>query len=119
MTLLSALIFLPSIFSGTLAVHLLWPEKNLLAFPLKISLGIGLGLGISSILYFLVLQIAPGHVNMLTVQIILLILLLAITFLRERKQTWEDTHLPVLSYLQWFLFGIFFSCFRYSSAGFY
>ena len=108
MTLLSALIFLPSIFSGTLIVHLLWPEKNLLAYLLKFSLGTGLGLGISSILYFLVLQIAPVHVNMLTVQIILLILLLAIMFLRERKQTREEMHLPVLSYLQWILLGIFF-----------
>ena len=108
MTLLSVLIFLPAIFSGTLIVHLLWPEKNLLAYLLKFSLGIGLGLGISSILYFLVLQIAPVHVNMLTVQIILLILLLAIMFLRERKQTWEEMHLPVLSYLQWILLGIFF-----------
>ena len=108
MTLLSALIFLPSIFSGTLVVHLLWPEKNLLAFPLKISLGIGLGLGISSILYFLVLQAMPGRVNMLTVHIILLILLLAITFLRERKPKWEGIRLPALSFLQWVLFGIFF-----------
>ncbi|NOT03820.1 MAG: hypothetical protein HOP27_04395 [Anaerolineales bacterium] len=108
MTLLSALIFLPTIFSGTLVVHLLWPEKNLLAFPLKFSLGIGLGLGISSILYFLVLQAMPGRVNMLTVQIILLILLLAITFLRGRNQKWEEIRLPALSYFQWILFGVFF-----------
>lgn len=108
MTLLSALIFLPSIFSGTLIVHLLWPEKNLLTYLLKFSLGIGLGLGMSSILYFLVLQAPVGHVDMLTVQIIFLVLLLSITFLKERNQTWNGIHLPSLSYLQWVMLGIFF-----------
>ena len=73
---------------------------------LKFFLGIGLGLGISSILYFLVLQIAPGRVNTLTLQIILLIFLLAITFLRARNQNWKEFYLPSLSRLQWALVGI-------------
>jgi hypothetical protein len=107
MTLLSFIIFLPAIFSGMLVIHLLWPERTMPAFPLKFSLGIGLGLGISSILYFLVLQIAPGRIHMLTLQIILLILLLAITVLRARNQKWDRIHLPALSRLQWGLFCIF------------
>ncbi len=106
MTLLSFIIFLPAIFLGTLIIHLIWPERNALAMFLKFSLGIGLGLGISSILYFLVLQIAPGRINTLTLQIILLIFLLAITFLRARKQNWKEFFLPSLSHLQWALIGI-------------
>ena len=119
MTILSFLVFLPCIFSGTLVVHLLWPEKTIKAFLLKVSLGIGLGLGMSSILYFLVLQAPAGIVDMLTVQIVLLVLLLSITFLKERNQTWNGIRLPSLSYLQWVMLGIFFSCFRYRDVGFY
>ncbi|MBK7456826.1 MAG: hypothetical protein IPJ46_24800 [Anaerolineales bacterium] len=62
----------------------------------------------SSILYFLVLQAPAGHVDMLTVQIIIMVLLLSITFLKERNQTWNGTRLPSLSYLQWVMLGIFF-----------
>jgi hypothetical protein len=106
MTLLSFIIFLPAMFLGTLVIHLLWPERTPLALLLKFSLGIGLGLGFSSILYFLVLQVAPGRINMLTLQIILLVLLLVVMFLRARGQPkWDMIYVPGISPLQWGLVG--------------
>lgn len=106
MTLLSFIIFLPVIFSGTLILHLLWPEKNPLAFLLKFSLGIGVGLGINSILYFQIIQIAPDRINPLTLQIIFLIFLLVFTFLRERSQKSNETALLTLSRLQLVLVSV-------------
>jgi hypothetical protein len=108
MTIFSFVTFLPAILSGTLLIHLLWSERKPSAFLLKFSLGIGLGLGISSIIFFLLLQIAPGHINMLSLQITLLIFLMTITFFQERKQKWNGINPPRLSYLQWILVGAAF-----------
>jgi len=100
MTLLSFLIFVPVLLSGSLVVHLLWPEKSLTALLLKFFLGIGLGLGINSIIYFLVLILVPGRVDGLVLQILLLIVLLTLAFWRERGQRWGRVDFPRLSGLQ-------------------
>lgn len=109
MTFLSFIVFLPPIFLGTALIHYLWPEKTATAFFLKASLGIGFGLGLNSILYFLVLQVAPGRIgriSLLTLQIIILASLLTITLLRARKQKWSQVYLPTLSRLQWGMISI-------------
>lgn len=54
MTFLRALLaFLPGIGIGLAAAHLLWPERGLRAWLLKVFLAPGLGLGIDSCLQFL------------------------------------------------------------------
>ncbi|MBL8062773.1 MAG: glycosyltransferase family 39 protein [Anaerolineales bacterium] len=107
MTLLSFITFIPTVILGTLIVHLIWPEKSLTAILLKFSLGTGLGLGISSILYFLVLQIAPGRVNMLILQAILLIPLFIASYSKAKFPRIADLQIPAMSWLQWGLFTIF------------
>lgn len=107
MTLLSFITFIPTILLGTLIVHLIWPEKSLSAILLKFSLGTGLGLGISSILYFLVLHIAPGRVNMLILQAILLIPLFIAGYSKAKFPRIADLQIPAMSWLQWGLFTIF------------
>ena len=52
MTLLSILVFLPSVLSGIWIVHLLWPERGWKVAWVKVFLGIGLGLWTSLIVGF-------------------------------------------------------------------
>jgi len=101
MTLSSFLIFLPTILSGSLIVHLLWPERRPMALLLKLSLGVGLGMGISSILYFMILVVAPGRVNMLLVTFILFAMLSLAVLVREQGRQWDQPRFPRLSGLQW------------------
>jgi len=101
MTISSFFIFIPSILLGILTIHLVWPERHPLTLLLKLSLGVGLGLGISSILYFLILQVAPGRISIRGIQIILATNLLIFTAIRERNRKWNGVYLPRLSGLQW------------------
>lgn len=105
MTIASSLVFLIPVLSGSLLVHRLWPERSGSALLLKLALGVGLGLGVSSILYFLSLLIAPGRVNMLALQAGLLLALLILTILRERKPAWPGFADRSLSPVQLGLLG--------------
>lgn len=107
MTLLGFLTFIPTILLGTLIVHLIWTETSLPSMLLKLSLGTGFGLGVSSILYFLVLQVAPGRVNMLVLQLFLLIPVSIIAYFKLGFPKIKDVRIPALSWLQWVLLGIF------------
>jgi hypothetical protein len=85
MTLLSILAFLPSVLAGILAVHLLWSEGGWKAGWVKIFLGFGLGLGQASLLNFVYMLLFFNESGFLFVQLVLLIGLLIIWLLRERK----------------------------------
>lgn len=108
MTAPSLLIFLLPALIGSFLIHLLWPERSGLALLLKVSLGVGAGLGLSSFLFFLSLLIAPGKINMLVVQTILLIALALAVIVRERGKKWPALKWPALSSLQWGLVGAVF-----------
>ena len=101
MTLQSFLVFLPAMLSGSLLIHLLWPEREPAALLLKASLGAGLGLGLASILYFISLLLMPGKVNLLPVTLAVLAALGIVVLLRERGQRWDVPRMPLLSRLQW------------------
>lgn len=107
MTFLSFMAFLPSVAVGVLVVHLLWSQKSPSTLPFKLSIGVGLGLGISSILYFIVLQIAPGRVNILILQISLVLALSIAVYYKHGMPDFGAMRIPALSRLQWGLFGIF------------
>ncbi|MGA7194260.1 MAG: hypothetical protein WBW94_11580 [Anaerolineales bacterium] len=84
MTLLSILVFLPSIFSGIVIVHLLWPERGWKIIWVKIFLGIGLGLGQASLLDFIYMLLFSNENGFLFVQLALFVGLLIIVIVRER-----------------------------------
>ena len=85
MTFLSILVFLPSILSGILIVHLLWPERGWKVIWVKIFLGIGLGLGQASLLDFIYMLLFSNENGFLFVQLALFVGLLAIVITHERK----------------------------------
>jgi len=100
MTLASFFVFSIAALCGTLVVHLLWPEQKGMILLLKLSLGVGVGLGTSSILYFLTLLIAPGQLNVMAIQTGLLVSLLIVVFIRERRRNWRGLAFSPLSRLQ-------------------
>ncbi|MFZ1043980.1 MAG: hypothetical protein WCA79_16900 [Anaerolineales bacterium] len=85
MTLLSILVFLPSILAGLLIVHLLWPERGWKVFWVKIFLGIGLGLGQASLLDFVYMLLFSTENRFFFVQLALFAGLLIVVIIRERK----------------------------------
>lgn len=109
MTLLSFLTFIPSVILGLLSVNLIWTEKSPSSLPLKLSLGVGLGLGLSSMLHFVTLHIAPGKINPVLLQVILVIALSIVTYYKAGIPKFHNLRLPKLSWLQWGLFIAFVS----------
>lgn len=101
MTLLSFLAYAPAIVLGTLIVHLFWPQKFPSSVLIKASLGTGLGLGLSSILYFITLQAAPGRINMIVLQIIIIILLAVIGYFGRGIPGISPVRIPSLTWGQW------------------
>ncbi|HEY9152649.1 MAG TPA: hypothetical protein VIN60_07170 [Anaerolineales bacterium] len=85
MTLLSILVFLPSILAGILIVHLLWPERGWKALWVKLFLGIGVGLGQASLLDFVYMLLFSNENGFLFVQLTLCAALLIAVIVRERK----------------------------------
>jgi hypothetical protein len=85
MTWLSILAFLPSVLTGILAVHLLWPERGWKALWVKVFLGIGLGLGQASLLDFIYMLLFSNESGFLFVQLALFAGLLVAFILRERQ----------------------------------
>ncbi len=104
MTLFSFLAYVPAIILGTLIVHLLWSEKFPSSLLIKTSLGVGLGLGLSSILYFIVLQVAPGQINMAILQIILIIPLAVAMYF---KKGMAIPRIPSLTWARWGWISLF------------
>lgn len=98
MTLLSFLAYVPAIILGTLIVHLFWSEKFPSSLLIKASLGVGLGLGLSSILYFIVLQVAPGRTNTAVLQIILILPLASAVYFKKGVAI---PRIPSLAWGQW------------------
>jgi len=84
MTIRSLFVLLPSIISGGLLVHLIWPVKGVKTILFKVCLGIGIGLGLNSLLYFLYLLIFNRQTGFWGLQILVLIALVSITIFRER-----------------------------------
>lgn len=101
MTLLSFLAYAPAIVLGALIVHLFWPQKFPSSVLIKASLGTGLGLGLSSILYFITLQAAPGRINMIVLQIIIIILLGVIGYFGRGTPGISPVRIPSLTWGQW------------------
>lgn len=110
MTILSILTYLPAIILGALIVHSLWPDKFAPAILLKLSLGVGLGLGISSILYFTSLQIAPGRINILLVQIFLIASLAVIIYFKKGIHGLTPVRIPTMTWIQWGWVTAFIIC---------
>ena len=82
-------IFLLPILTGGLVIHLIWPERAARILVFKAFLGIGIGLGIWSLLYFLYLLWFADRHWFIVIQLIIFILLLAITIWKERKGGWN------------------------------
>ncbi len=85
MTPLLILGFVLPVLTGFLLAHVLWPQRQFSSLLLKLFLGIGIGLGLSSILYFIYLLLFAGQGWFLLVQVGLLILLLALAFVQQRR----------------------------------
>lgn len=101
MTLLSFFAYAPTIVLGALVIHLIWPEKFPSSVLIKVSLGTGLGLGLSSILYFITLQVAPGRINMVALQIIFIILLAVIGYYKKGMPGISPLRIPSWTWGQW------------------
>ena len=85
MTLLSILVFLPSILTGILMVHLLWSDRGWKVAWVKVFLGFGLGLGQASLLDFIYMLLFSNENGFLFVQLALFTGLLIAVIVRERK----------------------------------
>ena len=85
MTLLSILVFSPSILVGILIVHLLWSDRGWKVAWVKVFLGTGLGLGQASLLDFIYMLLFSNENGFLFVQLALFAGLLTIVITRERK----------------------------------
>ncbi len=85
MTLVSFLVFLPSVLSGILIVHLLWPERGWKVGWVKVFLGIGLGLGQASLLDFIYMLLFSNENGYLFVQLALFVCLLIAVIIHEGK----------------------------------
>jgi hypothetical protein len=103
------LIFLLPILTGSLLVHMLWPDRALKNLVLKAFLGIGVGLGIASLSYFLYLSMFAGQHWFIAVQAISLLILLAANLWQERKravQALPQWKLGAASRLQYVFAGL-------------
>jgi len=89
------LVLLP-ILTGGILVHLVWPDRDIKILVFKAFLGIGIGLGIWSLLYFIYLLGFANRHWFIVIQLVLFILLLAVTIWVERKRGW--TFLPHWSF---------------------
>src|SRR5574342_613678 len=85
MTLQSLFTILPSVISGGVAAHLIWPDREVKSILLKLFLGIGFGLGINSILFFIFLLVFNRRGAFVGLQIFVMIVLIAMFILRERS----------------------------------
>ncbi|HUH96385.1 MAG TPA: hypothetical protein VLZ89_03445 [Anaerolineales bacterium] len=85
MTLLSILVFSPSLLTGILIVHLLWPAGGWKVFWVKLFLGLGLGLGQASLLDFVYMLLFSSENGFLFVQLALSAGLLTAALVRARK----------------------------------
>ena len=110
MTILSFLAYAPAIILGTLIVHWLLPDKFTPSVLLKLSLGTGLGLGLSSIIYFISLQVAPGRVNMPVLLVILIVALVVIIYFQKGLEGLTPTRIPTMTWMQWGLIATFIAC---------
>ncbi len=105
MTLLSILVFLPSVLSGILIIHLLWPERGWKVIWVKVFLGIGLGLGQASLLDFIYMLLFSKENGFFFFQLALFVCLLIVVVLRERKHLQLTPPRIQLSRLQIILFA--------------
>ena len=85
MTLQSFLILLPSIVSGGILTHLIWPDKEFKSILFKLFLGIGIGLGLNSLLVFIYLLIFDRQPGLFVVQILIMVVLVSMLIVRERS----------------------------------
>jgi len=86
MTIQSVLILLPSVLSGILLAHLIWPDGKIKSILLKLFLGIGLGLGVNSQLFFIYLLLFGRQSGYLIVQLLELIVLAILVFNLEKSR---------------------------------
>src|SRR5258707_5896306 len=82
--------FLPSILTGFLVVHSLWPERDWKTMWVKGFLGIGLGLGLVSMLDFLYMLVFFTESGFLILQLLILLALGTLVFYRERNNLHFD-----------------------------
>lgn len=80
-----AVLFLIPILSGSLLVHLLWPDRELKSIILQAFLGIGVGLGLNSLSYFIYMSFFAGQHWFLGIQLATLLGLLATSIWHERS----------------------------------
>jgi hypothetical protein len=100
MNILSLLTFLPPILTGTLLVHLLWADrKSPFDLIFQFSLGTALGLGLTSLLYYLYLNLFAGKPYFLYLELALFFAVLAAAYVKHKKTVYVST--PVkLGFLQ-------------------
>ena len=96
MTIRSLFLLFPTVLSGGILVHLIWPDKGFKSILLKIFLGVGVGLGMNSLLYFVYLLLSKRQVGFIVFQILGLIILIAILLFREKlyRVSLQELKLP-------------------------
>lgn len=83
MTMQSLFILLPSLVSGGILAHLIWPDREFRSVLFKGFLGIGLGLGINSLLFFVFLLLFNQYSGFFGLQIFIAIFLVVLLLLKE------------------------------------
>lgn len=83
-------VFLLSISSGVLIVHLIWNDEEVAALLFKLFLGVGVGLGVTSFAYFLFLLFFAGQHFFIYIQIGIFLIVLLISFSRGRVKYKTD-----------------------------
>lgn len=85
MTLESFFVLLPSMLSGGVLTHLIWPDKGFKSILVKLFLGMGIGLGLNSILFFIFLLIFNHQQGFFGLQILVMVILISFLIFNERS----------------------------------
>ncbi|MFT3892617.1 MAG: hypothetical protein QM730_13360 [Anaerolineales bacterium] len=104
--ILGFLVYLPAVLAGGLLIHALWQGSQPSRLLIKFGFGIGLGLGLTSLLTFLVLLFTNRLMGFMTIQFILLICGIALTW-RNWKSNPLFTQRFTFTRLQKILLGAF------------
>jgi hypothetical protein len=85
MTLQSVFILLPSIISGGVLAHLIWPDREFKSILFKMFLGIGVGLGINSLLSLVFLLVFNRLQGFFGLQILVMVVLISTLFFLNKQ----------------------------------
>ena len=106
MTLQSFLVLLPSLVSGGVLSHFIWPDREFKSVLFKLFFGTGVGLGMNSLLFFIYLLVFGRRSGFVWVQLVVMVLLVAVLIFRERPWRFDLAALNPLSRVQAIFFAV-------------